>query len=201
MDTTTSVLLEKFIAHTALPIWYENFNFWLVIVGVISVCLLCWYASETQKLRVEAQKTNKYSFRPVVVAKYISTLFNGSRELKMMNIGKGPALNIECRISQIMRNKGYTNLKDINANEKFNNLATDEKQTLRKITTIDQYIGAQGSEFSHGLRDIFAIIFVYEDVSKSRYQTVTLIEVMNGTPVIKRSIAAEYNSGRLKNII
>lgn len=158
------------------------------------------YTLETKKLRVEAQKTNKYSFRPVIVTKHITSEYGGRRDLKIKNIGKGPALNIECRISQIHKDGGYTNLRDLNPNEKFNNLSADEVQTIRRVTTIDQYSKAEESEFKHGATGKFAIVFTYEDVVGFKYQTVTLIEIISGTPVIKTTITNEYDSGNLKGL-
>ena len=176
-------------------------EFWNLITLIVTAVIILWYTWETKKLREEAQRTNKLSFRPVVVPKYLSSVSNDSRHMKIMNIGRGPALNIECRISQIHPNGGYTNLRDIAANEKFNNLSPDESQNLRGITTIDLYTQAKASEFKNGVQDKFAIIFTYEDIAKFPYNTVTLIEASDGNPVIKNTITNEYDTGNLASII
>jgi len=201
MDASISVRLGEIAGYLATPIWYKNLDLWNIFALVITAGIIFWYTLETKKLRVEAQKTNKFTLRPVVVAKYITSESNGRRDLKMMNIGKGPALNIKCLISQIHINKGYTNLRDLASNEKFNNLGTDEKQAIRRITTIDLYRSADGSEFSHGIPGKFVIIFIYEDVAGYKYQTITLIEIIEGTPTIKTTVTDGYDSGKLKNIV
>lgn len=200
MDATSSTLLKEIANHLTPPVWYSNYDIWNMLILSITALIIFLYTLETKKLRVEAQKTNKYSFRPVIVAKYIFSEYGGRRDLKIKNIGKGPALNIECRISQIQKKGGYTNLRDLNPNEKFNNLSPDEMQIIRRITTIDQYSKAEESEFKHGIADKFVIIFTYEDIARFRYQTVTLIEMVGGTPVIKTTVTKEYDSGNLARI-
>lgn len=197
---TLATSLQQIATYLAPPVWYKNFELWNFLVLTITACIICWYTFETKKLRIEAQRTNKYSFRPIIVAKYITSSSGTTRELKIKNVGKGPALNIEFRISQLHKNGGYTNLRDLNQNEKFNNLSADEQQSIRGISTIDLYCKANGSGFEHGIRDKFAIIFTYEDLAAFKYQTVTLIEVIAGTPVIKKSITDEYGSGSLRRL-
>lgn len=58
---------------------------------------------------------------------------------------------------------------------------------------IDLYSKAQGSEFAHGIKNKFVIICIYEDVARFKYKTTTLIEIIEGTPVIKQSTIDEYN--------
>jgi hypothetical protein len=200
MDATTSALLEKIVSYLVPSIWYKNLSFWNLVAVIITACIIVWYSWETRRLRIEAQKTNKYYFRPLVVSHYISSESGGRRYLKIKNIGKGPALNIECRISQIHKKDGYTNLRALSPNEKFNNLNVDEKQTIKRITTIDLYSKANGSEFMYGVTNKFVIIFTYEDWAGFKYFTVTQIDVIEGEPVIKKTITDEYNSGNLKNI-
>ena len=192
---------KQLISVLAPPPWYINLNYWNSFVLLITGIIITWYTIETRKLRIEAQKTNKYSFRPIIVAKYITSESMGRRELKIMNIGKGPALNIEFRISQIHKEGGYTNLRDLAPHEKFNNLSADEKQDIRRITTIGSYSKAEGSDFINGIKNKFAIIFTYEDIAGFKYQTTTLIEVVKGAPIIKKTITAEYDTGVLKKIV
>lgn len=201
MDASISANVNKLIEYLKPPQWYQNLNLWNLLILFITACIIVWYTYETKKLRIEAQKTNKYSFRPIVILDKIYGEYNGLREIKIKNIGKGPALNIESRISQINSKREYLNLRELILNEKFNNLNENGEKTLSRIRTIDQYLKANQTEFQYGIDSKFVIIFTYEDIVDFNYQTIILIENINGNPIIKKTITDEYNSGVLKKIL
>lgn len=203
MDITITELLSRAVNYLAPLPWYRDFSFWNVIVLSLTAIALFWYSWETRKLRIEAQTTNKYSSRPMVVVRRITSAQGNSnwRDVIITNIGKGPALNIEARISQIHPNGGYTYLVDLSDDGKFNNLGAEKDQIIHRVTTIEAYLQAQGTNFSHGVQGKHVIIFTYEDIAGMKYHTVTLIENVRGVPTIKKTITGDYSSGKLKHIL
>ncbi len=189
-SATTSAELSQIINLLKPSPFYFDINFWNLIILAITAIIILWYTIETKKLREEAQKTNKYSFRPIIVIKSISPYVANSWTVKINNIGKGPALNIESRICELNSEGKYKRMRELLPNEKFNNLEEKSGHTISGITSINKLLNEKK----------FTIFFTYEDSARFKYQTMVVVEVFNRNPTVRKTVTAELISDKLVQI-
>ncbi len=159
------------------------------VILIVTAIIIYKYTCETNLLR-------KLSARPVL--KIINTKSNGS--FNIANIGKGPALNVELRISQVHKNGGRTNLRNLLENEEqrhFINLGENEEVNTKGEGTTYNYIKADKQGFEHGEKDFFQIVATYCDIYNKKHYTVALFKVIGQDYILKKTFVGEYNGSNL----
>ena len=196
-------------------IWWRILDFSIIefanlLVVAVTGYWVYRYTRETQALREDNQKLLKLNYqtrieemKPVVV--FANYGVDDSVTLK--NIGKGPALDIELRISQIHTTGGLTNLRNClgsEAQRHLFNLGVNDSKRLNPDTTL-QYTLAKGSEFSYGIKDAFVLLATYQDIERRPYYTMTAIRIAwdgnNPVGVMKRTKFADYTSGETEKLV
>lgn len=175
----------------------------LIIVLWFTAIVILQYTKETYWLKQINIKQLNYQKRPI-----LEILSQGEWACSFMlkNIGKGAALNIELRISQIHPNGGFTNLRNLAEDERRElfNLGEDEEQSTSSFCDIlKDYQKAEKTDFSYGVKDVFAIIAIYEDVSRNPYYTIALMKTKEEYPycILKTTKTGSYKSGSLEKVI
>jgi hypothetical protein len=142
------------------------------------------------------------NFRPVVVFDVA-----GQYKLGIKNIGKGPALDIELRLSQVHPSGGLTNLRNMidgDAERNLLNLGESDRIELGGSDTIRAYAFAQEPDYRWGERDVFAAIGTYADINRRPYYTLSLVRTFpNGSErslVMKSTKTAYYGSGNIEKL-
>jgi hypothetical protein len=160
------------------------------------------YTKETQHLREDAFQQRIDSIRPIIVFEIV-----GPYKLAVKNIGRGPALDVELRLSQIHRNGGLTNLQNLLVREgerNLLNLGENDKQELGGSDSVREYAFAQGSSMRWGQRDVFAAIATYVDINRRPYYSVSLVRSLPaGTErllVLKSTKTADYKAGTIEKL-
>ena len=179
----------------------ENINSYFDInladyILVITAIIILWYATETFLLRKEAQRNTLISVKPILV------IYNYAvGDLHIGNIGNGPALNIEFRISQFHQSGGYTNLRNFlrSISDKMYNLKKDEDWHIETDNDLFlDYISTTKPDFQYGIKNNFAIILVYNDMFGNRYHTIVRVyKVKDNYFVLKQTLFGSYESGEL----
>lgn len=173
-----------------------------IIVLWFTAIVILQYTKETYWLKQINVKQLNYQKRPIVK---ISAHGEWACSFMVKNIGKGVAANIELRISQIHKNGGFTNLRNLAEDERREllNLGEGEEETTTSFCDIiDDYQNATKADFMYGVRSIFAIIATYEDVSRNPYYTIALFKVRQGYPyyILKTTKTGSYKSGNLEKV-
>lgn len=142
------------------------------------------------------------NFRPIVVFEVVDPY-----KLAIRNIGKGPAIDIELRLSQVHHNGGLTNLRNLVSTDMQRdllNLGESERTELRGSDNIRAYAFAQSPEWQWGQRDVFAAIATYSDINRRPYYTISLIRTFpNGAErklVLKSTKTANYERGNIEQL-
>lgn len=181
-------------------------------VGSIISSIVLWftaiviiqYTKETYWLKQINIKQLNYQKRPILK---ITTDGDWACSFMLKNIGKGPALNIELRISQIHPNGGFTNLQNLanDSQRKFFNLGDGEAQSTTSFCEIlDDYIKAKKDDFLYGVKGVFSIIATYEDVDRNPYYTIILLKIITESSeryILKTIKTGNYKSGELDKIV
>lgn len=160
---------------------------------------------QTQIIDTQTQDTIQQridNFRPIIVFEVVDPY-----KLAIRNIGKGPALDIELRLSQVHQNGGLTNLRNLvtdDVQRDLLNLGESERIELSGADTIRTYAFAQAPEWQWGQRDVFAAIATYSDINRRPYYTISLIRTFpNGAErklVLKNTKTANYESGNIERL-
>lgn len=142
------------------------------------------------------------NFRPVVVFEVV-----GQYKLAIKNIGKGPAFDVELRLSQIHTSGGLTNLRNMigkEAERNLLNLGEGDRVALGGSDNIRDYAFAQEPDWRWGQRDVFAAIATYADINRRPYYTLSLIRTLPDGPernlVLKSTKTAYYGSGNIEKL-
>jgi hypothetical protein len=150
----------------------------------------------------ESRNFRKDSVRPIIVFEVIAPY-----NLAIRNIGKGPALDIELRLSQVHQNGGLTNLRNLIEEDRERhllNLAENENLELGGSNNIRAYALAQDPAWQWGHRDVFAVIATYYDIHRHPYYTAALVRTLpNGTErmlVLKSTKTAFFGSGNIEKL-
>lgn len=174
-----------------------------VIVLWFTAIAILQYTKETYWLKQVSIKQLNYQKRPI-----LKILSHGEWACSFMlkNIGKGPALNIELRISQIHPNGGFTNLRNLaedGRRELFNLGENEEQSTTSFCEIIDDYRKAEKPDFSYGVKGVFAVIATYEDINRNFYYTISLLKVRpeRDDYILKTTKTGHYKSGELEKVI
>lgn len=174
-----------------------------IIVLWFTAIVILQYTMETYRLKQINVKQLNYQKRPI-----LEILSRGEWACSFMlrNIGKGPALNIELRISQIHPNGGFTNLRNLAEDERrelFNLGEGEEQSTTSFCEIIDDYRKADKPDFSYGVKGVFAIIATYEDIDRNPYYTISLMKVRpeRNDYILKTTKTGSYKSGELEKVI
>jgi len=174
----------------------------IVVLWFTAITIL-QYTKETYWLKQINVKQLNYQKRPI-----LKILSHGEWACSFMleNIGKGPALNIELRISQIHPNGGFTNLRNLAEDERrelFNLGEREEQSTTSFCEIIDDYQKAEKLDFSYGVKGVFAVIATYEDIDRNPYYTISLLKVRpeRNDYILKTTKTGGYKSGELEKII
>ncbi len=160
------------------------------------------YTTETQRLREDGVQVRIDSARPVVAF----TIVNPYR-LSIKNIGKGPALDIELRLSQVHPTGGLTSLGNLlteDSERNLLNLGEAAGAELGGSDAIRKYAFAQDPSMRWGQRDVFAAIATYVDINRRPYYTVSLIRsIPEGAEfrlVLKATKTAYYGNGDIEKL-
>lgn len=180
------------------------------LVNKLSIIVL-WFTAivvmqntkETHWLKQISIRQLNYQKRPI-----LKILSHGEWACSFMlkNIGKGAALNIELRISQIHSSGGFTNLRNLAEDERRElfNLGEDEEQSTSSFCEIiDDYRKANKPDFSYGVKDVFAIIATYEDINRNPYYTISLLKIRpeRNDYILKTTKTGSYKNGELEKVI
>ena len=174
-----------------------------VIVLWFTAIAILQYTKETYWLKQVNIKQLNYQKRPI-----LKILSRGEWACSFMlkNIGKGAALNVELRISQIHPNGGFTNLRNLAEDERrelFNLGEGEEQSTTSFCEIIDDYRKAEKPNFSYGVKGVFAVIATYEDINRNPYYTISLLKVRpeRNDYILKTTKTGSYKSGELEKVI
>lgn len=174
-----------------------------VIVLWFTAIILMQYTKETYWLKQINIKQLNYQKQPI-----LKILSRGEWACSFMlkNIGKGVALNIELRISQIHPNGGFTNLRNLAEDERrelFNLGEGEEQSTSSFCEIIECYQKANKPDFSYGVKGIFAVIATYEDINRNPYYTISLLKIRpeRNNYILKTTKTGNYKNGELEKII
>jgi hypothetical protein len=205
--TLLSLVLVLIATNEFFNFLSESTNYYvLILTGIV----IFWYAYETYLLRKEAQKNTINSVKPIlIVDRY---LFGGA--LEVINVGSGPALNIESRISYFHGTGEYTRLQEI-LKETESNYYHIAKNTKKNISInreiFEDYYSGIYNENGVGIGNSFALILTYNDMFGNKYQTVVRVEVnrkVENLPencLFKQTLFDSYDRGELvrfpKNVI
>jgi hypothetical protein len=153
-----------------------------------------------QTLAVENSRMRVDSFRPIVTFDVM-----GPYIFSVKNIGKGPALDIELRLTQVKEDGHLTNLR--NFFEKDNerhlmNIGAGGSTEANGAKTVYDYVHAIKPPFAWGVKGVFAIVATYMDINGNPYFTLTLFNsVEQGGqrfPILKRTKTGRYDSGDIE---
>ena len=196
-ETTTA---NKFLAISALI--SAIFTVISVVIFALQLYLL---DRQTHIINIQTQDAIQQridSFRPIVVFEIA-----GPYKLAIRNIGKGPAIDVELRLSQIHRNGGLTNLRNLITNaatRNLLNLGENDRTELGGSDNIRSYAFAQSPEWQWGQRDVFAAIATYSDINRRPYYTVSLRRTLpTGAErqlVLESTKTADYESGTIEKL-
>jgi len=192
MDKQAIEIFEKLIEAVKISNFEITTQIITIVILLLTGSVIFWYTLETKRTRL-------LSARPVL--KIVNTRSNGSLNIK--NIGKGPALNIELRISQVHRNGGRTNLRNLLELEQqrhFVNLGEGEGINTKGEGVVQKYIEAKGSDFAHGVRGVFIIVALYQDIYNEKYYTLTLFKIVGPDYILKKTFVGEYGRNSLPKI-
>lgn len=173
-------------------------NYVLIFTGLI----ILWYTIETFLLRKEAQRNTLNSVKPILV---VDKYFPGGA-LTIINLGNGPALNIESRISYFHETGGYTYLQEILQNTEasyYHISKKDQKNISISKDKFKEYYSGIYTNTGTGIGSSFAIILIYNDMFNNPYQTVVRVEVnkdVSNLPencLFKQTLFDSYESGEL----
>lgn len=140
--------------------------------------------------------------RPVVTFEIV-----GPYMLAIKNIGKGPALDVELRLSQVHENGGLTNLRNFienDAERNLLNLGENERVELGGTDNVRAYAFAEAPPWQWGHRDVFAAISSYSDINRRNYYTVALVRSLHhGNErrlVMKSTKTAPFENGTVEQL-
>lgn len=173
------------------------------ISTIVLVTITAYYAWQTKRTVREIEKQTNLQQMPILkISKYPE--FKGT--FTFSNIGKGAALNIELRVSQIHHTGGLTNLRSFEEDElrAFYNLGTSEDKTVSASSDIFvNYQSGETKEFSYGEKLVFAVIATYEDIYRNRYYTLSLFRVKpdKSDYILKTTKTGTYESGEIEKVI
>jgi|ERR1035437_209701 hypothetical protein len=189
-----------------LAVVHERVKPWLPFLELAVLAFTAYwilvYTKETQRLREDAFQQRIDSFRPVIVFELA-----GPYKFAIKNIGKGPALDIELRLSQVHPNGGLTNLRNFigeEAERNLLNLGENGRAELGGSNNVRAYALAQEPEWRWGQRDVFVAIATYSDINRRPYYSVSLVHTLpSGAErllVMKSTKAAYYGSGNIEKL-
>lgn len=171
-----------------------------IIVLWFTAIVIMQYTKETYELKQINIKQLNHQKRPILKIFYGESSYS----LMLKNIGKGAAINIELRISQIHPNGGFTNLRVFSEDKyrEFFNLGEGEEQYSSYSDIIEDYQRADKPDFSSGVMGVFAVIATYEDIGRNPYYTISLFKTDPNRipPLLKTTKIGSYKSGELEKI-
>ena len=160
------------------------------------------YTTETQRLRQDGVELRIDAVRPVIAFTVINPY-----KLSVTNIGKGPAMDIELRLSQVQPTGGLTNLANLLTQDAERDLLTLGEAATANLggsETIRQYAVAQDPSMRWGQHEVFAAIATYVDINRRPYYTLSLIRSIAEGPerrlVLKATKTAYYGSGDIEKL-
>lgn len=106
-------ITDSFINHTVDSI--------TIIILFFTALILVYYTYETYLLRKEANYQTHLGVRPLVKMFRNKRIEDDPTEIYIQNIGKGPALNIEIRISELQKNSYHEDMYVLNEANDHNN--------------------------------------------------------------------------------
>lgn len=182
------------ILHTCTKI---ELNVYILFITAI---VIFWYSYETFLVRKEAQKNTILGVKPILVIYWYHPI-GPNGELEIGNIGNGPALNIEFRISQFHNSGGYTNLRSFLTiiDNNIYHLKKDEKTKINVDSDLfNDYFSATKPEFVYGIKNNFAIILSYNDMFNNRYQTIVRVyKTEENFYLFKQTLFGSLETGEL----
>lgn len=198
--------LVRLAPRRFLRVIRESLAPWLPFLEIAVLAFTAYwiviYTRETQGLREDAFQQRIDSFRPVIVFQLA-----GPYKFAIHNIGKGPALDIELRLSQVHPNGGLTNLRNFigeDVERNLLNLGENGRAELGGSDNVRAYALAQAPEWRSGQRDVFVAIATYSDINRRPYYSVSLVHtIQSGAErrlVMKSTKAAYYGSGNIEKI-
>lgn len=174
----------------------------LIIVGASAASFTAgqlWIMHQSAEQATTEQIDN---LRPVIIFEVA-----GQYKLAIKNIGKGPALDVELRLSQVHPNGGLTNLRNLiddDAQRNLLNLGPSDRTELEGSKDIRAYAFGQGFDWQWGKRDVFAAIATYDDINRRPYYTLSLVHTLpDGVErklVLKSTKTAYYGSANFEKL-
>jgi len=181
----------------------ENLGLFQAILTTALITVTSYYAWQTKATVNEMAKQTNLQQRPLIK---ISDGEEWACSFMLRNIGRGTALNVELKISQIYPKGGFTNLRNLAEDEQRElfNLGSDEEQSTTSFCVIlDDYRKAEKSEYNFGVKGVFAVIALYEDLDKNSYYTIALFKVRSkyNDYILKTTKTGDHKYGELEKVI
>ncbi len=181
-------------------------QFWIPLANVVVLAVTAYWIVETTKetehIREDAYQQRIDSFRPIVMFDV-----GDDYRLGLRNIGKGPALNAELRISHISLNGGLASLGNViarDADRSLLNLGEGQRIDLGESDVVREYAIASGPMVKLGQPSAFAIICTYLDINRLPYyivSTIRSIETGATRKLVLKSIrTASYSTGTIERL-
>jgi hypothetical protein len=201
-------LLKGFWLSGVLPVLKDLRLFWIPLANVIVLAITAYWivqsTEETRRIREDAYQQRIDSFRPIVTFEVADA---DDYKLALKNIGKGPALDAELRISQILLNGGLTNLQNLLVREderNLINLGEGQRVPLGGADILRKYALALDPSMKWGQPGVFAVVCTYSDINRLPYYTIAIVRTIENGPVrklvLKNTRTASYTSGTIERL-
>lgn len=172
------------------------------IVLWFTAIVVMQYTKETYWLKQISVKQLENEKRPVVS---ITAEGLWACSFMLKNIGRGCALNIMLEIAQLNEKKELINISNLAGDFKkeFYNLgAGDDQSTSSFCEIIDDYKYIKKENLQIGVRGVFVIIAIYNDIGNKPYYTTATFEVRKeeNDYVLKNTRSGNYDKENIKKI-
>lgn len=173
------------------------------IVLWFTAIVVMQYTKETYWLKQISVKQLENEKRPIIS---ITTEGLWACSFMLKNIGRGCALNIMLKIAQINDKKELINVSNLAEDYKkyFYNLnAGDDQSTTSFCKMINDYKYANKENLQIGVKGVFAIIAIYNDIGTKPYYTISTFEIRKkeNDYVLKNTRSGNYDKDNIKEIL
>ena len=172
------------------------------IVLWFTAIIILQYTKETHELKQLTARQLQYQQQPILK---ILVHPHSPEVLRLRNIGKGAALNIELRITQIKEDGHLTNLRNLAEDDKRElfNIGEGEEQSTPTFMEIANYMKADRPDFAWGQKGIFAVVATYENINRSPFYTLAIfkLKASGNEYILKTTKTGDYSSGDIEKLV
>ncbi len=190
------ILLFQIGREVNLPDKITVIVLWFTAIAVIQNTKETYWLKQITTKQLEFQKA------PLII---ITPTEDKYASFTIKNIGKGAAVNIELRITQIHKNGGRSNLKDLADDEfrHFLNLGENEAIVTPQFRdSIHPYTNPESTIYTQP--EVFAVIALYENISSDKFYSMSLFKVISEKQhkyTLKTTKFGSYDLGLLENVV